>query len=252
MGERPRVLVTMSTEIFPSKSKNPASMIRPCVYKLVAQQGIIPVLVPSDLPPEIIEDISRSAHGLVLPGGCDIDPRFYNQERHKLTMAYDPNRDQLEMDLVRWAIEKEWPILALCRGLQIMATATGGNLIQHLPESTPQDHGAGHVANTNGSSLKSHVVNLIPGSRVHDIINRTSVMVGSNHHQAVDPDRLGFFTVSGIADDGTIEAMENRVHMCQIGIQGHGELSEDFVPLFEAFGQAVREFSARRICPLTS
>lgn len=173
--------------------------------------------------------------GLLLSGGTDVNPKRYGETPHPLLEDPDDARDSMEIDLLRQAIKSDMPILAICRGLQLLNVAQGGNLFQHLP-NTP-DHQQRGVTDV-------HSVETESGSKLRAIAGAHTFAVNSRHHQAVE--RLGTgLVVSAKSTDGVIEGLELPGRRFAVAVQWH---PEDRVPLrrpdtmlFRAFAQAVRE-----------
>ena len=124
--------------------------------------------------------------GLVLAGGADIDPAFYGQQRHAETVETVPERDAFEIALVRAAIERDMPVLGICRGMQLINVARGGTLLQHLPEHFGHDEHRRVVGSFDGAD---HDVSLLAGTLAARAAGETEHATKSHHHQGVD--RLG-------------------------------------------------------------
>lgn len=170
--------------------------------------------------------------GLVLSGGSDIHPSLYGAVAHEEVGAVHPERDSLESDLLQQAIARDVPVLAICRGLQMLNVVRGGGLIQHL--ETGINHRQSGVAD---KSAPVHAVHIKPGSRLGSILQSVEYEVNSRHHQAADPARRGAgLTVSAIAPDGVIEGLELPDARFVVAVQWHPEDSlERDLALFEEF-----------------
>ena len=155
--------------------------------------------------------------GLVLMGGTDVSPGLYNQMPHPQTDEPDPERDEIESLLLLDAIEKDLPVLAICRGMQLMNVAHGGTLIQHL------DTVDRHRKITADRGAPAHTVDIAPGTRLAAIAKTGRWSVNSRHHQAVSQPGKNL-TVSAVdSEDGTIEAMERADRRFVVGVQWHPE-----------------------------
>jgi gamma-glutamyl-gamma-aminobutyrate hydrolase PuuD len=155
-------------------------------------------------------------HGLVLAGGPDVEPSRYGAEPHPRSGAGRPERDAWELALVRAALNRDLPLLAVCRGLQILNTALDGTLIQHLPDTVGTD-----VHSPVVGGFGRHGVVLEPDSRLAAICG-TAGEIATHHHQAIDCLGAGLI-ISGRADDGTIEAVEVPGQSWAFGVQWHPE-----------------------------
>jgi putative glutamine amidotransferase len=180
------------------------------------------------LPPDrlLLEDPGEALElldGLVLAGGADIDPGSYGEEAHPETLDTVPERDRFEMALVRAAIERDLPVLGICRGMQLINVAYGGTLIQHLPERFGH-HEHLRVAGTFDGA--DHDVELEEGSLAARAAGETSHATKSHHHQGID--RLGEgLRISGCsAMDGLPEAIEMPGKRFVLGVQWHPEADE--------------------------
>jgi putative glutamine amidotransferase len=173
------------------------------------------ILPPSD-PPELgTLDI---LDGLILAGGGDMDPKHYGQEPHPTLYGIDPERDVMELALTREALKRRTPTLAICRGLQTLNVALGGDLIQHLPDAVGDK-----VAHRPGvpGGVSHHPVRAAAGSRLAELCG-ASFSVASSHHQAVG--RLGEGLVATAwAEDGIVEALELPENPDLMAVQWHPE-----------------------------
>ncbi|MCX4527159.1 MULTISPECIES: gamma-glutamyl-gamma-aminobutyrate hydrolase family protein [unclassified Streptomyces] len=178
----------------------------------LAEAGCTPVLLPL-LPG--VEHLVGALDGLLVPGGPDLDPALYGQAAHPVTRAMTPDADRAELALVRAALDAKVPVLAICRGMQLLNVLHGGTLHQHLPEVTGGD---GHRPNTPSFTLGHHRLKLRPDSRIAGVLDEDEPETACHHHQAVA--RLGDgLTATGWAEDGTVEAVEVTDHPFAIGVQ---------------------------------
>jgi len=172
--------------------------------------------------------------GLVMAGGADIEPARYGAEHKEGTDKPRVERDASELGLYRAAREANLPVFGICRGLQIMAVAHGGSLHQHLPDLV------GNTLHRDApGTFNNHGATFTPGSLIAGLVGATEVTVNSSHHQAVDSP--GNLTVTGYAEDGTVEVCEDPSAEFVLGVQWHPEFSDDeniSENLFRAFGKA--------------
>jgi putative glutamine amidotransferase len=191
---------------------------------------------PVVLPPVsgAVDETLDALDGLVLSGGADIDPVHYGQELHPMTTGLHPARDGAELELLDGALTRGLPVLAICRGMQLLNVLLGGTLHQHLPERVAHD---GHREER--GTFSEHEVTLAEGSRAASIIG-TEARVLSSHHQA--PERIGDgLQAVGWAEDGTVEVIEDGERFV-LGVLWHPEEGKD-KRLFEALAEAARTFS---------
>ncbi|TCP29973.1 putative glutamine amidotransferase [Scopulibacillus darangshiensis] len=183
------------------------------------QAGGVPVILPIGLDDDVSQ-IAEAIDGLVLSGGGDIDPMLFGEEPHQKLGRIAPGRDTLEIALTQRLLELNKPILAICRGIQIMSIAAGGDMYQDIYSQI----GAPllqHTQNANRFHL-SHRVKAEGHSLIAKIAGQTEFKVNSFHHQAVRDVALPF-VVSARSSDGVIEAIESTEHDFVIGVQWHPE-----------------------------
>lgn len=186
----------------------------------VARAGGIPVILPV-LDPSLAAGALAAVDGLVLPGGGDVDPDAYGEEADPTVAGVDPQRDAWEMACARVALERRLPVLAVCRGAQVVNVALGGTLVQDVPQATGERHS---WASRYPEAV--HSVTLAPGCRLAALLETTDVGANSLHHQAVDMLGKGVVAV-GWAPDGTVEAIEIDGHPEVVAVQWHPELMAD-------------------------
>ena len=197
---------------------------------------------PHDPATDSPKHITKNVDGLVLAHGGDIDPVRYGEERHPTVQEASADRDKYELALVRRALDADLPILAICRGIQVLNVACGGTLIQDISAQVP---GALDHRVREPRYAIAHDVWITKESRLGDIMKESldqgdTCPVNSRHHQAVKQVADGF-TVSATAPDGVIEAIERPAARFCIGVQWHPEnfwRTGEFRPLFEAFVEA--------------
>ena len=218
----------------------PADLLPASYADAVATAGAVPVLLPPAPAgaglPSAASSVLTALDGLVLSGGADVDPARYGADRSPQTGAARPDRDAWELALARAALAVDLPVLAICRGMQVLAVAAGGTLVQHLPDVVGHD---GHCP-TPGVHGRHEV--LLAGGRLRDVLGER-VVVATYHHQAVERPGAGL-DVTGRAADGTVEAVEHRDASWAVGVQWHPE-AFDGAALFADFVRACARFRDR-------
>ena len=176
--------------------------------------------------------------GVVFSGGADIDPSRYGADPHPETDTPQARRDAGEMALLEAALERDMPVLAICRGFQLLNVARGGDLVQHLPEEVGHDD---HKQLPGEFAV--HPVEVKGGTRLASIVGERSD-VTSHHHQGLGKVGEGLVETAWAAD-GTLEAVEDPSLRFAVGVQWHPEAGED-AALFEALVEQAREYRAVR------
>ena len=205
----------------PAPDTNVQGVLRTYIEALLGA-GALPVVIPLGLTDEDRRALVARLDGVVLPGGGDIDPAEYGQEPHPALSDVDVLRDSLELNLARDAAQSDLPLLAVCRGVQVLNVALGGTLVQDIPSQVPGavkhsfrliDAPREHLA---------HAVKVAEGSRLAEILGTPITSVNSRHHQSVDKVAPGLEVVAH-APDGVIEGVEHPTHPFLIGVQWHPE-----------------------------
>ncbi|MBB2942262.1 putative glutamine amidotransferase [Actinoplanes lutulentus] len=205
----------------------PSTLVPHDYVEAVTLAGGRAILLPPD---DRDADVLRALDGLVLAGGPDVDPALYGAAPHPAT-EFRAERDAGEMLLLRAALDAGLPLLAVCRGMQLLAVAAGGSLHQHLPETL------GHERHRPAPGVYGeHEATFTPGSRIADLMGADRA-IHCFHHQGVAD--AGSLTVTGRADDGTPEAVEDPNGGFVLGVQWHPEYRRD-QRLFGALVDAAR------------
>ena len=216
---------------------SPAALIPLAYVQAVERAGGRPLLVPPSV--EAIEETLDALDGLVFSGGADLDPDLYGADPHPETNGVRADRDRAELTLLQAALERDMPVLAVCRGSQVFNVARGGDLVQHLPDVVGDEkhkHTPGVFAD--------HDVTVETGTRLGRLLGDRAP-VKSHHHQGYG--RLGEGLVeSARAEDGTIEAFEDPSRRFAVGVLWHPEEGEDAALFEELVAEARRYRSERR------
>lgn len=200
----------------------------------ISAAGGIPVLIPLGLPAEDLGTVLARVDGLVLPGGGDIEPRRYRGQPHEKVRGVDKDRDRVEIHVARWAAENEKPLLAICRGHQVLNVALGGTMWEDIATQVPAAIRHDYYG-TDARNYRPHAVDLKPGSRLAAIFGTTSVPVNSLHHQAVR-DLAPDLQATATAADGIVEGLEITGHPFGVGVQWHPEnLVDDDPAMLDLF-----------------
>jgi putative glutamine amidotransferase len=209
--------------------------LRDDYVRSVEMAGGLPLIFAPGRPEDAAELLDHVG-GLVLTGGADIDPGLYGEDRHPELGPVFRQRDEFEIALCREALRRDLPVLAICRGHQVLNVATGGTLVQDIPS---QVAGAGAHDPDVERWETCHDVRILPATRLREILGTENVAVNSFHHQAVKQLGEGL-VVSAHSPDGVVEGIEmpREARRFVVGVQWHPESFWDhppgFRPLFEA------------------
>lgn len=214
----------------------PAALIPLAYVSALESAGALVLLLPPS--EERIEEMLDVLDGILFSGGSDLDPETYGHEAHPETNAVRPERDRSELALLGAALERDMPVLAVCRGSQVLNVVRGGDLVQHLPDLL----GSERHKHTPGA-FADHEVELHEGTRVASLLGERAA-VKSHHHQGFG--RVGEGLVEAAhADDGTLEALEDPSKRFAVGVLWHPEEGAD-AALFVGLVEAAVEYRAAR------
>lgn len=186
----------------------------------VIQNGGVPYIIPVSADEEVIKEQVANIDALILSGGQDVCPKFYDEEPHRLIGRTFLKRDKFDFKLLEFALERNIPILGICRGMQIINVYFGGSLYQDL--SLAPNSYIKHNQVTDWQ-IPSHTVSLKKGTELYDIFQADELDVNSFHHQVIHEVAKGF-TVTAQAKDGVVEAMENHNYNFLLTVQWHPEM----------------------------
>ncbi len=189
--------------------------------RVLEDLGALPVLIPLQMSDSTLRGIFERLDGLFLPGGEDIDPRYYGVARHPQLGPTDQERDRTELRLTEWALAEGMPLLGACRGVQVMNVACGGTLYQDLLSDRPDLKKHDYLPPKFERFRISHAVKIEPDSLLARSLG-ASHEVNSMHHQGVNRIGNGLRAV-GVADDGLVEALEAPSSSFALGVQWHPE-----------------------------
>lgn len=187
----------------------------------VLKGGGIPLAIAPIFDMAYLDSVLDKVDGLLLSGGGDINPRLYGEAHHKKLGMLEPRRDDIEIYLIEKAIEKNMPILGICRGYQLLNVYFGGSLIQNL--ESDYDTRIEHVAVCGRKSSVTHTVTFEKGSLYQNIYGKHQLEVNSLHHQAIKSLGEGLIE-SGKSEDGLIEAIEHESYKNLVAVQWHPEM----------------------------
>jgi putative glutamine amidotransferase len=232
---RPVVGVTsIPKEAVSGFGPNPHETVPEFYLRMLALAGAAPILLPVHAGWH--EEVESVLDAVVLTGGGDVDPAAYGRERGPAVYGVDPSRDDVEFRLVRWAVDRDVPLLAVCRGTQAMNVALGGTLVQDIATEVA---GALDHVRTDHHDGPVHDVRIEPGSLLAELLGSDSAHANSMHHQAVEAPGAGVRVVA-TAPDGVVEGIEVPAARFALGVQWHPECLGPGDPSFGIFEGLVR------------
>ncbi len=217
----------------------PAAVIPLAYVNAIERAGGRALLVPPS--EDAIEETLAALDGILFSGGSDIDPSRYGHDQHPETNGVRPERDRGELALLTAALERDMPVLAVCRGSQVLNVARGGDLVQHLPEVVDEKHK--HLHKFTGGVFADHEVEVKAETKLGALLGERAP-VKSHHHQGFG--RVGDGLVeTAWAEDGTLEALEDPSKRFAVGVLWHPEEGED-AALFRALVDEARAYRAAK------
>lgn len=211
--------------------------------------GAAPFLVPLLADKTTLRTLYDQMDGLLLAGGGDLDPARYGEAPHPNLLDVDVLRDRVETIMTQWALAEGKPLLAICRGIQMLNVTAGGTLYQDVPTMRPTNltH-QWHLLRPR--HYRAHPVDVTPNTRLARALGATRVLVNSLHHQAIKDVAPGF-VVNATASDGLIEGIESPNGTYVVGVQWHPEVLAIEDPamrqIFVSFVEAAREYRGQRL-----
>jgi putative glutamine amidotransferase len=219
---------------------------KPDYLKSIERAGGDPLVLKPER--DVLPDALDQCDGVLLTGGADIDPARYGEIDRHSSVEIDATRDEYEVGLTQLALERQLPLLAICRGAQLLNVVAGGTLVQDIPSSLPSPVTHRRAKPARVKKTRAHDVALVPGTRTARLLETAAtrngqVPVNSRHHQSVKQIAPGF-VVSATAPDGIVEAIERAGRGFCVGVQWHPEnywRTGEFSQLFEGLVEAAAE-----------
>ena len=229
---KPLIAVVGHTDL--NKFNMPATSIPTAYIHAVEKAGGVPIILPFTPDPDILPAMAASVRGFLFTGGKDMDPAFFHQAPVPEIGEMDTALDRFQMGVLDLAMAGKLPVLAICRGLQVVNVALGGTLFQDI--YTQVSGPVGRHTQDVISFDTDHEIDIVPGSRLHGMFG-DRIPVNSRHHQAID--RLGKgLAITARSPDGIIEAAEHQTLPMDL-VQWHPELmlqkNDAMLPLFKSF-----------------
>ena len=266
---KPTIGITCSMEYGDKRRKYPTAYVfdylKRSYYEAVERSGGVAVILPNTRRTELVDEFLSIVDGLIISGGNDVDPVFYGEKKKAKNLSITRERDLFEIALVRKAKAKRVPLLAICRGMQLVNVASGGSLYQDFsfrmnsslglsPSGRSQDESFekkifDHTLEGSALYHKRHPVVIQEGSKLLHIIGKSKIMVNTSHHQMVKKIAPKFVAVAWSSKDGVVEAIESKDDRFLLGVQWHPELLKDrgSKALFDSLIQYAREYKLKKL-----
>ncbi len=222
MPNRPLIGITAFETRHREPPHSPIYALNRRYVRAIEEAGGAPVMVPPGLDDASLQTIFERLDGLLLPGGGDIDPACFGEAPHPSLTELSAERDSMELSLAHRAVDAEKPLLAICRGIQVLNVALGGSLVQDIPTQLPGSLAHSFDATKVARDAATHEVQIEAGTQLQAVMGVERAGVNSWHHQALKRVAAGLKVVAR-SPDGVIEAIEMPGHRFAIGVQWHPE-----------------------------
>jgi len=219
MTARPLVALIATRQTHPKRA--PTYEIPQAYLDAILTAGGLPMLLPTSLPLTVLPELVNRFDGFVLSGGGDVDPALYGGRANTRVHHIDPERDRFELALIPLVLAADIPLLAICRGVQVLNVALGGSLYEDIASALPAAQRHDWYPNVPRDYL-AHDVEVKLGSHLAEILGTRKLRTNSLHHQAIWQPAPALEVVA-YAEDGVIEAVELSVKRFVIGVQWHPE-----------------------------
>lgn len=236
MQSTPYPIIGVTSPMSTNASGSPVLQLGQAYIDAIQKAGGIPLVIPIGIDQVKIKSLLSRLDGLLLSGGGDIDPRTFKGASHPKVYGTSPERDSLEFYLLEAAVTSNKPFLAICRGIQVLNVAFGGDLYTHIQDQVEKSLKHDWFPKFPRDKL-AHTVRLIPGSKLHRIFNTDEIRVNSLHHQGIKTVGKGL-KATAFAPDGLVEGLEVDGAGFALGVQWHPECLPDdtkMQDLFKAF-----------------
>lgn len=241
-------LIGITSGLIHNRSGAPVCQVGQAYVFAIQKAGGIPVIVPLGLAKSDIDTLWQRLDGILFSGGGDIAPSLFHGTPHPRVYGVSPERDDLELSLIRAGLSENKPLLAICRGIQVLNVAFGGTLYTHIQDQRTQSLKHDWFPDFPRDKL-AHTVRLTHGSKLHQIYGAEEIRVNSLHHQGLAEIGQGL-TTTGFAPDDLVEGVEVEGASFAIGVQWHPECLPDDAGSEALFGAFVRACSERNGNPL--
>jgi putative glutamine amidotransferase len=219
-------LIGLTSSLVKNQSGTPVCQVGEAYIKAVKKAGGLPLILPVGLDHADLEELLTKVDGVLFTGGGDIDLKYFNGASHPKVYGVSPERDALEFSLMSFTLAADKPFLAICRGIQVLNVAFGGNLYTHIQDQLENSLKHDWFPKFPRDKI-AHSVRLTPGSKLFKIVGADEIQVNSLHHQGIKAVGKGL-AAAAFAPDGIVEGLEVEGASFAVGVQWHPEcLPED-------------------------
>ena len=239
MSQPTRPLIGITSGLIHNSAGSPVCQVGQAYTAAIQKAGGLPIIIPLGLEGEVLAALLARLDGILFTGGSDIDPQRYHGQPHPRVYGISPERDALEFALIDQTLAADKPLLAICRGVQVLNVALGGSLYTHIQDQHQEARKHDWFPNF-PRDKRAHTVSLTCGSKLHSIYGADEIWVNSLHHQGIDRVGDGLKAI-GFAPDGLVEGLEVEGAHFALGVQWHPECLPDdpgSQALFRAFIEA--------------
>ncbi len=220
------------------KEDRPLYFVKSNYVAAINKAGGIPFLIPPGKDKYDMIKLAGNINALLIPGGDDIDPKYFKEDPHPSIVLMDPEINRFQMEFCQVAVNQNIPVLGICAGMQLINIVFGGDIYQDIPSQLPGS--VKHKKDKNEEENVFHSINIEKNTGHFNILQREAIKVNSTHHQAIRNIAKGFI-VAARSEDGIIEAIESRKHRFVLGVQYHPEdmfqQNKVFLNLFNKLAQ---------------
>lgn len=233
---KPLIALPASRQVH--KARVPNFEVNELYVQAILSAGGLPVLVPASFLSSDWQQLVECFDGFLFSGGGDVDPRRYGGMVAANSYGFSEMRDTFELGLIPFIVKAEKPILGICRGAQVLNVALGGTLIGDIASEVPAAKKHDWYPSY-ARDKRVHDVNVLPETRLSELLNQTRVSTNSLHHQAIKAVGQGL-VVSAMAEDGVVEAIELAGKPFTVGVQWHPEHLQDDPAMRSLFKEFIR------------
>jgi len=244
-SDSPKIALPYSTARFQKLKENAGDDLE-LYRKALEANGAIVVDIPQPNDINQLPAMLDGIDGILLPGGIDVDPKFYDEERRPKLEKTDESLDEFEFGMLEYALKHDVPVLAICRGIQVVNVHFGGSLYQDIPSQCKNPHPVTHRYPKDSKEVPEHPIRIAKDSVMYELFGAERFVVNTHHHQAIKALAPGF-RATAWSDDGLIEAIEHVGKPFILGLQCHPEKVRDRDPRFnDPFKRLIQEALAVR------